>query len=255
MAEKSTRRVDKIQGEIIHVYDGIEEADNELPTWWLMTFYGAIAFSMVYWVVYHELHAAELPPEAYASALAARVGDGEMTEEFLVALRADPGAVAAGREVFTQNCVVCHAANGEGNIGPNLTDPNWIHGGGATDIYASIYDGRLQNGMPAWGASLGGDAVQRVAAYVLSIRGTNVEGKAAEGEVWVPGATAEEEGTSDEPAGGSDEESAARNEGEGEGASDTESALQEGAVEALVDDDAIPAAEPSSEDGPETDAP
>lgn len=238
MVEKSERRVDKIQGEIIHVYDGIEEADNELPTWWLMTFYGAIAFSMVYWVVYHELHAAELPSEEYASALAARVGDGEMTEEFLVALRGDPGAVSAGEEVFQQNCVVCHGGSGEGNIGPNLTDPNWIHGGAATDIYSSVYDGRLQNGMPAWGSTLGGDAVQRVSAYILSIRDTNVEGKVAEGEIWVPNAAGD----------------GAEGEGDGEGTDEEpviDGAAEEGAVDGLpvveegvtVEGEVVPAGE------------
>lgn len=250
MAEKSARRVDKIQGEIIHVYDGIEEADNELPTWWLMTFYGAIAFSMVYWVVYHELHAAELPAEEYASALAARVGDGEMTEEFLVALRDDPGAVSAGQEVFTQNCVVCHAANGEGNIGPNLTDPNWIHGGAPTDIYSSIYDGRLQNGMPAWGASLGGEAVQRVAAYVLSIRDTNVEGKEAEGEVWVPG----DDGEEAEAEGAVEDGEGADVEGAVEHAvEDVEGALED--VDGVVPNGEVVPGDPAPDDAPETHTP
>ncbi len=30
------KRTDEIQGEILHVYDDIEEADNNLPTWWLL---------------------------------------------------------------------------------------------------------------------------------------------------------------------------------------------------------------------------
>ena len=32
-------RTDEIQGKILHVYDDIEEADNDLPRWWLYGFY------------------------------------------------------------------------------------------------------------------------------------------------------------------------------------------------------------------------
>lgn len=243
MADEGARRVDEIQGEIIHVYDGIEEADNELPTWWLMTFYGAIAFSMVYWVVYHELHAAELPSEAYASALAERAGDGEeVSEGFLLALLGDPAAVSSGQELFVENCAVCHMAGGQGNIGPNLTDPNWIHGGAPTDIYSSIYHGQLQNGMPAWGPTLGGQSVQRIAAYVLSIRDTNVAGKEPEGEVWVPGAAGEEGSDAETPDA---ELGGAELDGVDPGGSDELEGSDEG-----TEDTATPARDPEVQEAP-----
>jgi cytochrome c oxidase cbb3-type subunit 3 len=53
---KSTKH-DPIQGEIVHEYDGIQEADNRLPQWWLMTFYGAVLFSIGYWFYYQEISA------------------------------------------------------------------------------------------------------------------------------------------------------------------------------------------------------
>lgn len=183
-------RVDPIQGEIVHVYDGIEEADNALPKWWLATFYGAIVFGVLYWIAYHELEAMPLPREEYANALLGSSSSGSSaSEELLVALRDDPGAVAVGRGHFETYCVVCHGERGEGNIGPNLTDAYWLHGGAPTDIYETVYDGVLEQGMPAWGASLGRDAVQPVAAYVLSIQNTAVSGKEPQGELWAPGAS------------------------------------------------------------------
>ncbi len=188
MAELEEKRVDEIQGEILHVYDGIEEADNKLPNWWLWTFYGAIVFSVFYWFAYHEFESVPLPGQAYAVALQERSG-GEVSEALLVAMAGNPEAVAAGQTLYATNCAVCHKEQGEGNIGPNLTDAFWIHGGSPIDIHRTISEGALQNGMPAWGGPLGAEKVQQLTAFVLSIRDTNVSGKEAQGERWVPGAS------------------------------------------------------------------
>jgi cytochrome c oxidase cbb3-type subunit III len=190
MAEPKEKRVDEIQGEILHVYDGIEEADNELPNWWLWTFYGAIVFSAFYWFAYHEFESVPLPGQAYAVELQQRAG-GEVSEELLVAMATNPDAVAAGQALYTTNCVVCHKERGEGNIGPNLTDAFWIHGGSPVDIHRTIAEGALQNGMPAWAGPLGAEKVQQLTAFVLSIRDTEVAGKEPQGERWVPGAPSE----------------------------------------------------------------
>ncbi|MAQ15303.1 MAG: hypothetical protein CMN30_10985 [Sandaracinus sp.] len=203
MAE--TNRHDPIQGEIVHVYDGIEEADNQLPLWWLWTFYLAIGFAVFYWIAYHELDVMPLPMEAYAKELQERSAGGDVSEELLTALVADPDAVGEGRTLFVSNCVVCHADRAEGNIGPNLTDGYWIHGGSPLDIHRTITEGVLDSGMPAWGATLGAPAVQRLAAYVLSLRDTNIPGKEPQGDLWTGGGTGEGadaatlEGEGDEP--------------------------------------------------------
>lgn len=187
-------RHDPIQGDIIHEYDGIEEADNHLPTWWLWTFYGAIIFGVLYWFYYHEFDVGPLAPEEYATAVAERAAAGAVDEETLVALAGDPGTLAAGEEVFSTTCAACHGENAGGQIGPNLTDNAWLHGGSAMEIHSSIQDGitaeeaRVEGsaGMPGWGQMLGGERINAVTAYVLSLRDTNADGRDPEGEPYDP---------------------------------------------------------------------
>lgn len=193
------KRTDEIQGEIIHEYDGIEEADNRLPNWWLATFYGAIAFAFVYWFAMHEYDAAMTPTEAYAAAVANQGEADVASEAELIALAEDPSAVSSGQEVFSTTCAACHGDVGQGVIGPNLTDDHWLHGGAATDIYMSVRDGitadqaRIEGsaGMPGWAGQLGESQVRNAVAYVLSIRNTNIEGeRGPEGDVWSEGGQA-----------------------------------------------------------------
>ncbi len=172
------KRTDEIQGEILHVYDDIEEADNNLPTWWLLTFYGAVAFGLVYWFHYHEYGIGKLQPEVYAEQMAAAAAErGIVTDESLEALALDEPAVAAGKEIFTAQCYACHEqGQGRVGLGSNLTDEYWVHGGAPTDIHATVTNGIPEKGMTPWGAILGEDGVSQVTAYVLTLRNTNLEG-------------------------------------------------------------------------------
>jgi len=182
------KRKDEIQGEILHVYDGIEEADNHLPVWWLLTFYGAVVFGIAYWFVYEGYEMVKSPMAQYqdeAAAIAAASG-AQLTDDQLGAFSADAERVTAGRAVFVQNCVVCHGERGEGKIGPNLTDDAWIHGGTPTAVFRLIRSGFAAKGMPQWGTVLGPRGTQNAAAYVISLRNTNAAGgKAPEGEPYV----------------------------------------------------------------------
>ncbi|MGA1606607.1 MAG: cbb3-type cytochrome c oxidase N-terminal domain-containing protein [Planctomycetota bacterium] len=176
-----------------HQFDGIEEFDNHLPNWWLWTFYGACIFSLFYWLYYHGLGLGPTSREYYeqemAAAAAAKVSI-EVTEESLLSLSTDTAGIQAGRQVFEQNCVACHGPDGGGTLGgaplpgPNLTDSAWIHGSGPLQIHATITNGVVEKGMLAWGPILGPTKVQQVAAYVMTIRDTNVAGgKEPQGEV------------------------------------------------------------------------
>ena len=194
------KRTDEIQGEILHVYDDIEEADNNLPTWWLLTFYGAIAFGLVYWFYYHEYAIGKLQPQKYEEAVAAAEAERSIvTDESLDALALDESAVAAGQEIFTAQCAACHD-KGQGRIGlgSNLTDEYWVHGGAPTDIHAIVTEGIAEKGMPPWAPILGEQGVNQVVAYVLTMRNTNLEGGKPVEEnavVWKPGGEVVEEAT------------------------------------------------------------
>jgi len=186
-------RKDEIQGDILYEYDGIEEADNQLPLWWLGVFFGTIFFGVAYWFAHHEYGMSHLPAEHYAIAVKeaqyqaekqARALEAEANEKGLAALGDNPDAVAAGAATFKGMCAACHGEQGEGKIGPNLTDNQWIHGGSAEDIKKVIDTGVNDKGMPAWGPTLGAAGVQQVTAFVLSIRNSNVAGKEPQGEIY-----------------------------------------------------------------------
>lgn len=181
MAE--VKRTDVIQGDILHEYDGIEEADNELPRWWVAVFVGTVIFGGAYYFVYEKFHAQPSPGEELAAIVAERAKHTtDYNDNDLLAIAKDPAALNAGKLAFTTNCVACHGAKAEGNIGPNLTDQTWLHGGNPSKIFATIRDGVPAKGMPTWGAILGNVGVRDVAAYVVTLRGSNVPGKAPQGE-------------------------------------------------------------------------
>lgn len=172
---------------IVHVYDDIEEEDNHLPNWWLFILYATIVFAFAYWFVYHTAKLRPLPGESYAKAVeeivAARIAANPASAEAIVALSRDPEALAVGAEVFRTTCAACHGPNGEGIIGPNLTDNRWIYGYDPETILKGVREGYLTKGMPAWEPILGPEKCVRAAAYVLTLKGTNLEGKAPQGDI------------------------------------------------------------------------
>lgn len=170
-----------------HTFDGIQEFDNRLPNWWLWTLYLACIFSVVYWVWYHTIGFGDHPSEAYVqeqqaavARLEAQLAANPVTEESLLKLAKEPAFVAEGEKIFKDpaKCALCHKPDGSGLVGPNLTDDLWIYGGKPMDVYTTILKGRPR-GMQAY-ESFGTGFVQRAAAYVLSIKNTNLPGKPPE---------------------------------------------------------------------------
>lgn len=174
-----------IPSTVVHVYDDIEEEDNHLPNWWLGILFGAIVFAFGYWFVFEVTKASPNPLEAYRAETAAaekrRAEASPVSDEPLVVLAKDAATVAEGRTTFVSTCAPCHGAQGQGIVGPNLTDGYWLHGGKPLDIHKSITNGYPEKGMRAWGPVLGPSRVRSVAAFVLSIRGQNLPGRPPQG--------------------------------------------------------------------------
>jgi cytochrome c oxidase cbb3-type subunit 3 len=159
------------------------EPGGPLPRWWLWSTALTVALAAGYWLWSEPLHISPGPLEQYLADRAAALDTGEpVTEQALAELAGDKLAVRAGSAAFARNCVKCHGARGEGGIGPNLTDDFWITGGAALDIYQTIVHGRDGKGMPSWGLQLGTGACKQLAAYVVTLRGTNVPGRPPQGE-------------------------------------------------------------------------
>lgn len=177
-----------------HAFDGIQEFDNTLPNWWLWTFYSACLFSVGYWIAFHTLRVADLPPAAYlveqreaAAKIEAALANNPITEELLLKLASEPAVVAEGEKIFKTPslCAQCHGPDangmvaGQAGVGPNLTDAFWLHGGSPMEIYRTVNDGWPEKGMASW-KGYGNQFVQRAVAYVLSLRGRNLPGKPVE---------------------------------------------------------------------------
>jgi cytochrome c oxidase cbb3-type subunit 3 len=174
-----------------HSYDGIRELDNSLPPWWVYGFYVTIIFSVGYLWYFHTGTPGRGQADEYKSEMAeAQVAKeaflkkaGNAIDEKTVTLITDAGRISAGKATFAANCAVCHGAAGEGKVGPNLTDVNWIHGGTINDLFKTIKYGVPAKGMVPWEASLTPVQIQDVASFILSLQGTNPAGaKAPEGE-------------------------------------------------------------------------
>ncbi len=178
-----------------HEYDGIHELDNNLPPWWVWMFYATIIFAFVYlayyWILPYgqsqkeeyvaELKQAEMDKEAYLATVKDKV------DENTVSYLDNPADLVAGKKIFTANCQACHAPDGGGGVGPNLTDKYWLHGGGIPNIFKTIKYGVPAKGMISWEAQLKPKQIAQVASYIHSLSGTMPAApKDPQGVVWNP---------------------------------------------------------------------
>ncbi len=177
-----------------HDYDGIKELDNNLPPWWKYGFYFTIAFAVFYLLYFHVSGIGKLQGEEYREELAIAAEQKEarmkananfVNEENVVALT-DADGISKGKETFVKLCVACHRADGGGQVGPNLTDDYWIHGGGIKNIFKTITYGVPNKGMISWQSQLSPKQIQQVGSYIMTLKGTNPAGaKEPQGDIWM----------------------------------------------------------------------
>lgn len=175
-----------------HEYDGIQEYDNNLPKWWVWKFVLTIIFSVLYmfWLhwggtgqsLWEEYQAAR--QEAELQQLAQQKQEDSLSEDQLLALVDQPTVMNSAEQTFIVNCSSCHANDGGGIVGPNLTDEYWIHGNKITDFVQIIREGVPEKGMVPWKGILTQEEIYNLAAYVESLKGTQpADPKKPEGEL------------------------------------------------------------------------
>jgi cytochrome c oxidase cbb3-type subunit 3 len=199
-----------------HVWDDtLQEFNNPLPRWWLWAFYGALVFSIVYWILYpswpigksylkgvgnnitYTTDAGKEVTTHWNTRALLRVdmesGDAAMAQKAQLKkvaaasygdIAKDPEMQAFvqsfGKGIFGDYCAACHQVGGVGVIGeyPNLSDDAWLWGGDVADIETTIKNGR--NGtMPAHKGTLAEAEINNLGNYVLSLSGEPHDAAAA----------------------------------------------------------------------------
>jgi cytochrome c oxidase cbb3-type subunit 3 len=186
-----------------HAWDGdLQEYNNPVPTWWLVSFYISVAAAVIYWFLYpawpvggsytkgfdtityvndkgetkttHWNTRALLMKETNEAVAAQKPYYTKVANTPFEKITKDPEldsfVVSAGKQLFSDNCAACHQQGGAGKIGfaPNLTDDDWLYGGEFGKIQQTITHGR-HGYMPPYAEVLDDKQVSQLADYVLSL--------------------------------------------------------------------------------------
>lgn len=171
-----------------HNYDGIQEFDNPMPTWWVGLFVITIIWAIGYMFYYDITGLGQTQLEDYHEelAIAEKKYGGNSGEEVKIeiALMTAAEEIAEGEKIYKMNCSSCHGQVGEGGVGPNLGDSKWLHGGDFKSIVNTIVHGIPEKGMIAWEPILKTKKIVQVASYIdQKFRNTNPpNGKVPEGD-------------------------------------------------------------------------
>jgi cytochrome c oxidase cbb3-type subunit 3 len=165
-----------------HTWDeDLAEYNNPLPRWWSWLFYITIAFGLAYLMLYPGLgswrgilgwtQVGQLKEETKLAEQQFGALYAKFASMDAEALSKTPEALAVGQKLFLNSCAQCHASDGGGSRGfPNLTDRDWLWGGDAKTVEATIAGGRT-GVMPAFGEAFDEGKIKDVAHYVMSLSG------------------------------------------------------------------------------------
>ena len=163
-----------------HDYDGIKELDNALPPWWKYGFYITIVVAVFYLLKFEVWHTGMNPTEEYAAEMTAAkiqtdayLASAKENVDENTAVLLDAAGAAEGKILFAKTCTPCHLAEGQGLVGPNLTDDYWIHGGGVKDIFKTIKYGYPDKGMQSWQTTYSPIQIEELDTYIKTLRGTH----------------------------------------------------------------------------------
>ncbi|QDU32100.1 Cbb3-type cytochrome c oxidase subunit CcoP2 [Poriferisphaera corsica] len=184
MAEDKKKEIDNLTD---HNYDGIMEYDNPLPGWWVWLFWGTIVFSIIYFFIV-TMAQGELSPlgelrrekAMWQERKLAVLGEMAPSEETMLRLMSEPAMLEQGRSLYVGKCAVCHGQNGEGIVGPNLTDDRYRNVKTLMDVFKVVKDGAGGGSMPAWKTQMMESDMLLVSAYTASLRGEDLPGKTPE---------------------------------------------------------------------------
>lgn len=179
MNKQVTVEKDELTGDKLlsgHEYDNIRELDNNLPKWWVWLFIITIVWSVGYIFVYDVIKVAPYQQDEWKNEMAAAgtVTPGQQAPVDAASLVAftDQASLDAGKDIWVKQCKVCHLDGGQGLVGPNLTDNFSIHGCAYADVVTIIVVGAPEKGMISWKTQLSDDQIQKVASYVMTLKGT-----------------------------------------------------------------------------------
>lgn len=192
-----------------HSYDGITELDNFMPPWLQYGFIVTVIIAAAYYVNFTILGTGPTQLEEYneelrIEALAAverSANEKAGIDENSVVFDESSEALAAGKVLFEGNCAACHAQDGGGGVGPNLTDEYWIHGGSISDVFKIVKYGVVEKGMVPWEDQLSPEQIQQVSSYVLTFKGKSAANpKEPQGELYTGDSASESPSVTDSTA-------------------------------------------------------